>query len=155
MRWKEYHTAPLDDIVTEANRISKEGMYGMILSFSPGFTSGSFYKDIPFPTDILPYALTGFVYREATLNPHATVEEMVDLTQKRFFGKEAPQNLAADLWKLREMIRTRKGLNELTTIEEHIKEAREAAGPKTLQGLSLMARAVDDLRKHSTKTRRR
>jgi hypothetical protein len=155
MRWKEYHTAPLEDIVTEANRIGKEGMYGMILSFSPGFTSGSFYKDIPFPTDILPYALTGFVYREATWNPHVTVEEMVDLTQKRFFGKEAPQNLAADLWKLREMIRTRKALNELNAIEAHINVARESAGPKTMQGLALMERAVDDLRRHSAKKRRK
>jgi hypothetical protein len=153
MRWKEYHITSVEDMVAEANRIGKEGMYGMILSFSPGFTSGSFYKDIPFPTDILPYALTGFVFREATWNPDVTAEGMVDLTQQRFFGKDAPRHLAADLWKLREMIRTRKGLHELNSIEDHIKEARESAGPKTMQGLNLMTRAVDDLHRYSTKKR--
>lgn len=95
--------------------------------------------------------LNATVMYSACWNPDVTVEGMVDLTQKRFFGEDAPQDLAADLWKLREMIRTRKGLNELNAIEEHIKDARESAGPKTMQGLSLMTRAVDDLHKHSTK----
>ena len=65
MHWKQYYLQPVEEIINEANRIGKEGMYGMMMSFQPGYATGSFYKETPFPTDLLPYALTGFAYREA------------------------------------------------------------------------------------------
>lgn len=152
MRWKQWYNAPLTEMVADANRAGKEGWYGLVWSFEPGFATGSFYTDIiPFPTELLPYTLTSFVFRETTWDPNLSVEELQERTQRRYFGNDAPGHLAADLWKLREMIRTRKGLSELKTIEEHIREARVSAGPKTTQGLDLMARAVADLHKYGTK----
>jgi len=153
MRWQEYYKYPLDVVIAEANRIKKDGMYGMSIGFEPGFATGSFYNDIPFPMDILPYVLTGFIFREATWNPALTVEEMHVQTQKRFFGQSAPQVLDDDLWKLREIIRTRKGLDQLSTIEQHIAQAQSNASPKTAQGLTIMTRAVNDIHKYLDKKR--
>jgi hypothetical protein len=153
IRWKEYHKIPLGEFVAETNRAAKEGWYGMLTTFSPGFGSGSFYNDIPYPTEILPYAVNSFVFREATWDPTLSAEAMVDRTQKRFFGSDAPKHLAADVWKLREIIRTRKGLSDVDEIEKHIQEARANATPKTAQGLDLMTRATVDIRKHLTKKR--
>lgn len=103
----------------------------------------------------MPYALTGFVFREITWDPALTIEPMRELTQKRFFGSEAPSYLASDLWKLRELIRKRSGLNELNAIDQRIQEARVSAGPKTTAGLDLMARASGDLRKFLAQTKKR
>lgn len=146
MRWKLYSGLPYEEMIADANRVGTDGMYGMAIDFSPGYLSGSFYKDIPFPTEILPYALTGFVFRETTWNPALTVEEMHDRTQERFFGKEAPEYLSDDLWKLREIIRSKRGVNQLGEIERHIDEAKTSASPKTLEGLEIMRRAVNDIR---------
>jgi hypothetical protein len=155
MRWKQHYNVPLEDLITDANRAGKEGLYGLIWSFEPGFATGSFYKDIiPFPTDLLPYALTAFVYREATWNPELSVVEMRDRVLQRFFGREAPAALSDDLWKLREIIRTGKNVKELGAIEQRIQAARTNAGPKTMEGLELMQRAIDDIRKHREKKNR-
>src|SRR5262249_9084086 len=106
MHWNQDANTPLETIVANANRAKAEGMSGLVTGFSPGFDIGVFYKDIPIPTDALPHALTGFVYREATWNPDLTVDAMRDRTHKRFFGNEAPKVLSDDLWKLREILRT-------------------------------------------------
>jgi hypothetical protein len=148
MRWKLYCGKPYEEMIADANRVGADGMYGMAIDFSPGYSTGSFYNEIPFPTDILPYVLTGFVFREATWNPTLTVEEMRDRTQKRFFGSEAPKHLGDDLWKLREIIRTKKGVEQVGEIEQHIQEAGSNAGPKTLEGLEVMTRAVNDIHKY-------
>jgi hypothetical protein len=148
IRWKQHYNRSLELMITDANRIEKEGMYGMAWCFEPGYATGSFYKDIPFPTDILPYVLSGFVYREASWNPALTVEEMRERIQRRFFGKEAPEILGRDLWELREIIRTRKGLNKLPAIEQHMEQARANASPKTQEGLKIMGRAVKDIQQY-------
>jgi hypothetical protein len=148
MHWKQNYWKPLSDLINDAQRAKKEKCYGLITSFEPGYATGSFYTQIPFPTDLLPYALTGFVFREVTWNPSYTVADMQERTHQRFFGKESPKGLADDLWKLREIIRSKKGTNQLSAIEQRIKDARTKASPKTTQGLDLMTRAIDDIRKY-------
>jgi hypothetical protein len=155
MRWKLYCGKPYEEMIADANRVGADGMYGMAIDFSPGYSTGSFYNEIPFPTDILPYVLTGFVFREATWNPTLTVEEMRDRTQKRFFGSEAPKHLGDDLWKLREIIRTKKGVEQVGEIEQHIQKAGSNAGPKTLEGLEVMTRAVNDIYKYLPRKNRK
>jgi hypothetical protein len=148
MRWKLYCGMPYEEMIADANRVGTDGMHGMGIDFSPGFSTGSFYNDIPFPTDILPYVLTGFVFREATWDPATTVEEMRKRTQRRFFGNDAAKQLSDGLWKLREIIRTKKGVGQLNGIENDIEAARTNAGPKTEEGLDIMSRAVSDIRKY-------
>ena len=133
-----------------------------------GFSSGSFYREIPFPTHLLPYVLTHFLHREMTWEPAVTVDEALRRTQARFFGSEAPEFLGRDLWTLREMIRNSSrgvwtlaengewgfvgkcaakpgDLDSLDPITRRIEKARQGAGPKTTEGLELMAGAVADL----------
>lgn len=150
LRWKQYYNKPLEELIAEANRAQREGLYGMAIAFEPGYATGSFYKEVPFPTEILPYALTGFAFREATWEPTLTAEQMRERVQKRFFGADAPKTLGDDLWTLREIIRTRKGADQINAIEMHIKEARMNASPKTSEGLALMTRAVNDIHKYIT-----
>lgn len=157
MRWGQYYALPLEKLVEDANRVAQSAMYGLATAFEPGAASGSFYRDIPFPTDILPYALTGFVWREVTWDPMLTVQQVRERVQKRFFGQEAPSGLGGDLWSLRELIRassqsgkvTPEQRDELAVIEKRVKSAESGAGPKTLEGLSLMKRAIGDIRKHA------
>jgi hypothetical protein len=151
MHWRQYYNAPLDALIADASRANKEGLYGLITSFEPGYATGSFYNDIPFPVDLLPYALTGFVFREATWNPELTTAEMRARIQQRFFGKEAPAVLGEDLWKLREIIRTHKNVNQVAEIEKHIQAARANETPKTREGLALMTRAIADIQMYLTK----
>lgn len=146
MHWKQYYYKSIPELVTDAERAQKEKCYGLIVSFEPGYATGSFYTDIPFPTDILPYALTGFAYREVTWGNGITTDQMLELTQARFFGKDAPPGLSKDLWALRDIIRTKKGTDRLDAIEQRIKEASANASPKTTEGLKLMTRAVNDIR---------
>lgn len=153
MHWGQYYDKQLETLIADANSAGKKGLYGLIMSFEPGFGSGSFYHDIPFPTDILPYALTGFAFRELTWDPALTVLDLRQRIQKRFFGREAPPCLGEDLWQLREVIRLRRGVQqaldqELDIIEQHIKAASSGASPKTMEGLGLLVRAVNDARKH-------
>ena len=151
MHWKQYYYKSIPELVTDAQRAQKERCYGLIVSFEPGYATGSFYTDIPFPTDILPYALTGFAYREVTWGTGITTDRMLELTQARFFGKDAPPGLSKDLWALRDIIRTKKGVEQVAAIEQHIQEAQSNAGPKTQEGLKIMTRAVDDIHKYLSK----
>ena len=93
MRWEYDDLRPLEQVVRNTMRVASSGMYGYIMTFSPGFASGSFYHEIPFPTDLLPYVLTHFVYREATWQPARTIGEMKRRVQRRFFGKGGPRDL--------------------------------------------------------------
>jgi hypothetical protein len=148
MRWNLYSGMKYEELIADANRVGADGMYGLSIDFSPGYLSGSFYKDIPFPTDILPHALTGFVYREITWEPSLTVAQMKERTQQRFFGKEAPKYLGDDVWTLREIIRSKstRSTKRVNEIEERMKQATPNASPKTKEGLALMQRAIDDIR---------
>jgi hypothetical protein len=151
MHWKQYYYKSIPELVTDAQRAQKERCYGLIVSFEPGYATGSFYTDIPFPTDILPYALTGFAYREVTWGTGITGDRMLELTQARFFGKDAPPHLSKDLWALRDIIRTQKGADKLGAVEQDIQHAQLNASPKTLEGLKVMRRAADDIRKYLPK----
>jgi len=154
MRWDYLDKQPLDKIVRNTMRVASSGMFGYIATFSPGFDSGSFYHDVPFPTDLLPYVLSHFAYREATWIPVRTVEEMKARTQRRFFGKEAPATLSEDLWSLRWILRecagkqigpkNRKAVDQM---QKRVRDARANASPKTKAGLDLMQRAIDDINK--------
>jgi hypothetical protein len=76
MSWKYHEKRRLDEIVEFINRLGKEGWYGYIANWSPGFDSGSPYKDVPHPTHLLPYVLNYFIYREMTWQPELTLEQM-------------------------------------------------------------------------------
>jgi len=129
---------------------------GLITAFEPGAGTGDFYKDILYPTDIMPSVLTGFVWREMTWEPLLTREQMLDRVRQRFFGREAAAQLAEDLWLLREIIRDSAGgklspanRDKLVSIEDHAAKARPSAGPKTAEALDLVNRAIVDIRKHT------
>ncbi len=171
MGWKYHDARPAEQIITDIQRMGRESWYGAISTFSPGFNSGSFYRDIPFPTDLLPYVLTHFLHREMTWEPAKTLPEVQESVQARFFGREAPKHLGRDLWKLREMVcnvsrgawglpkerpavwqykaecgATPGDLDSLDDIARRIDQARPSASPKTSEGLDLMSRAIRDLR---------
>jgi hypothetical protein len=152
MRWEYADQRPLEQIVRNTMRVASSGMYGYIMTFSPGFSTGSFYHERPFPTDLLPYVLTHFVYHEATWLAARSVEEMKARIQRRFFGKEAPVTLSDDLWALREILRAcanRKisvqNREALNGIAKRVDQARTGASPKTQAGLDLMSRAIRDI----------
>lgn len=151
MRWEYSDIRPLEMLVDHTMRVAQSGMYGYIMTFSPGFDSGSFYHQIPFPTDLLPYVLTHFVYRETTWQP-GDVADMKARVQRRFFGKDAPASCGEDLWTLREVLResakkklSPKNRETLEGIQARIDRVRPDAGPKTRAGLELMARAIEDI----------
>jgi hypothetical protein len=157
MRWRQYYNLSLEDLIRDANRTAKEGFYGLISAFEPGAGSGSFYKDIPFPTGFLPYVLTGFVFREITWEPAMTLEDMRKRVQARFFGREAPGELGEDFWRLRDLVRifaagksTAEQIQLLAGIERRIHQARVTGNPKTIESLDLMNRAINDIRKISS-----
>lgn len=159
MRWEYIDDRPLDQMVHNTMRVASSGMYGYIMTFSPGFSSGSFYHDIPLPTDLMPYILTHFVYREATWQPVGTTDEMKARVQRRFFGKTAPASCAEDLWALREILResarrklTPGNRRSLEEIEARVSQLRRSADPKTRAGLDLMTRAIEDIRKFCKET---
>lgn len=151
MKWGQWYNQPLDNMVATANRAASAEFYGLITSFEPGFASGSFYKQIPYPTGLLPYALTGFAFRELTWEPTLSLDGLKKRAGARFFGADAPASLTEDLWELREIIRTsgRKTTREqLAKIEADIAKSAPTAGPKTREGLELMRTAVADIRTH-------
>jgi hypothetical protein len=156
LRWRQYYNQSLEDLIHDTNRAAKGGFYGLINAFEPGAGSGSFYKNIPFPTGLLPYVLTGFVFREITWEPILTLEDMHKLVQTRFFGKEASDQQGNDFWRLQDLIRvfaagkpTAENLQSLAEIEQRINQARATASPKTHESLDLMTRAINDIRKFS------
>jgi hypothetical protein len=90
--------------------------------------------------------------------------------QQRFFGNGASEQLGKDLWELREVMREASadawgpssgvwgyhGCKPLTPaadvqlqkLEEDIQKSRADASPKTSEGLDLMTRAINDIRKY-------
>ncbi len=151
MRWEYNDRTPLEQLVTNTWRAATSGMHGFIMTFSPGFSSGSFYHDIPFPTELLPYVLTHFVHRETTWQA-GSIEEIRARVQRRFFGKEAPASCGQDLWALREILResagkkiTPENRQLLNAIAGRVDQARSSASPKTRAGLALMDRAIRDI----------
>ncbi len=154
MRWRQYYALSLDDLIRDANRVAEEGLYGMISAFEPGAGTGDFYKDIPYPTDILPYLLMGFTWREMNWNPGLSRDQMLALVARRFFGQADATQLAADLWSLREIFRASASgklspanREKLSPIEERVAAARAAATPRAAETLNLMTRAIQDIRR--------
>lgn len=157
MRWAQYYNRPLGKIIDDTNRVAESGLYGCITAFEPGFATGSFHRSIPHPMHLMPYLLTGFVWREATWSPSLTVQTMRERIQQRFFGREASPSLSQDLGDLRELILAATGLNKkkirtssmtesLIRIEQQVQQARPTAGPKTNETLDLMTQAITDVR---------
>lgn len=157
MRWQQYYTRSLDQLMNDAKRVAESGMYGCITAFEPGFSTGSFHKAIPYPMHQMPYILTGFVWREATWSPMLTTQAMRERIQQRFFGREASCDLSQHLWDLRELIREASSLGKkkkrtpamteaMLRIEQSIQKAHPTAGPKTRETLDLMTQAIADIR---------
>ena len=153
LRWEYCEKKSLDQLVQNSWRAATSGFVGWIATFSPGFDSGSFYHQVPLPTDRLPYVLTHFVYREAAWSPTASVEEMKQRVGKRFFGRGAATEWVEHLWSLRELMRETAGrkirpaqLERLARIEAAIAAGHDGASPKAREGLDLMARAASDIR---------
>jgi hypothetical protein len=155
MKWKQWYAQPLEALVKEANHAAQSDFYGLITSFEPGYASGSFYQTIPFPTDLLPYVLTGFAYREMAWEPTLSLAQLRQRVHARFFGSEAEPALTDDLWALREFIRSaspkrplpKARITELARLAAAIEAASPAASPKTREGLELMRTAIRDTRK--------
>jgi len=157
LRWDYCDIRPLETLVANTWRAAGAGMGGYIATFSPGFASGSFYHDVPFPTDHLPYVLTQFVYREATWQPTPDVRDMRQRVARRFFGQNAPDELTEHLWALREILRGTSGkrikpeqMETLGMIETATRRACDNAYPKRLESLELMKRAINDIRRLCT-----
>ncbi|HKB37795.1 MAG TPA: hypothetical protein VKD72_15215, partial [Gemmataceae bacterium] len=75
--WDPFYKMSVDAVLTAARRSADEGLAGYVPAFEPGFGTGSYYFDqVPLPMNILPYCLTGFVYREATWDPSLTLDEL-------------------------------------------------------------------------------
>jgi hypothetical protein len=152
MKWKQWYNFSLDTLVAEANRAARSDFYGLITSFEPGFASGSFYKSIPFPTDLLPYVLTGFAYREMSWEPTLSLEELKQRVRRKFFGNDASPQLVEEMLSLRELMRqaaSKRQLSsarrkELTRIGNVVESTWPAANPKTRAGLELMRKAIAD-----------
>lgn len=154
MRWRQYYALPLEQLCRDADRVARSGLYGLITAFEPGAGSGSVYTTIPYPSDLFPYLLTGFVWREATWEPTGSLDRTKAKVQRRFFGREAPNSLSDDLWSLRdcslravsENTHRADVLRQLEEIEARATKARAGASPKTEHTLRLMQRCIDDLR---------
>lgn len=98
-----FYRMPVGDLLTAARRCADEGLFGYTPAFEPGFGTASYYYDqIPLPTDILPYCLTGFVYREVTWEPGLTPDELTGRIRRRYFSPDAPKRCADDMIFLRQ-----------------------------------------------------
>ena len=96
--WDQFYRQPIENIRRFAERTRSDGLYGYIPAFEPGFGTASYYGDqVPFPVDILPYCLTGFVYRETTWDPGIGTAELHDRIQRRYFSSDSPKRLGEDL----------------------------------------------------------
>lgn len=152
LRWDYSDVQPLEPLISNIWQAATSGMGGCISTFSPGFASGSFYHDVPFPTDRLPYVLTHFVHREAVWQPTPHVDQMKERVRDRFFGADAPKELTEHLWNLREILRQTSGmqineqqLKTLAHIRKAVETARDTAHPKADETLDLMSHAIDDI----------
>jgi hypothetical protein len=96
--WDPFYRMPIDDILAAARRSADEGLDGYVPAFEPGFGTASYYYDeIPLPVNLLPYCLTGFVYREATWEPGLTPAELRERIHRRYFSPEVPRRFVDDL----------------------------------------------------------
>jgi hypothetical protein len=103
IHWDPFYTNRIEHIIHWARRVADDGLYGYVPAFEPGFATASYYYDeIPMPADILPYCLTGFVYREATWDPSLTMEQVKDRIHRRYFSPDAPKRFADDMIYLRQ-----------------------------------------------------
>jgi hypothetical protein len=125
-------------------------------------------KRIPFPVDLIPYALTRFAYREFTWDPRLTWPDFRKLLLSKFFGEESdPEwvDLMLTLFELmrtgpitgsfRELVGGGAGPGEyasvlpprLAAIEARISSLEAGASPKTKKvGLPLLRQAITDMR---------
>jgi hypothetical protein len=101
--WDPFYKMPIASVLTAARRSADEGLAGYVPAFEPGFGTGSYYYDqIPLPMNILPYCLTGFVYREATWEPGLTLDDLKERIHRRYFSPNAPKRLVDDMIYLRQ-----------------------------------------------------
>jgi len=169
MHWDQYYALPLRDMGERVRRINEDKLAGYAVAFEPGFNSRSVYgKRIPFPVDLIPYALTRFAYREFTWDPQLTWPGFRKLLLSKFFGEESdPEwvDLMLTLFELmrtgpitgsfRELVGGAAGPGEyasvlpprLVAIEARIGSLEAAAGPKARKvGLPLLRQAIADMR---------
>ncbi len=154
LRWQYYDCRPLELMVNESWRAATAGHMGFIVTFSPGFHSGSFYHEIPLRTDRLPYVLTHFVSREAHFEPVETIAQTKERIGRRFFGARATPELTDRLWELRDLL-DETANKKLTPAQAKILDRIEAAlagtttvtHPKAAETLELMRQAARDIRK--------
>jgi hypothetical protein len=103
LHFDPYYKIPITHILSAGTRCAEEGLFGYAPAFEPGFATGSYYSDqIPFPTDILPFTLSGFAYREATWEPSLTLDGLKERICQRYFSPDAPKRFADDLIYLRQ-----------------------------------------------------
>jgi len=158
LKWRMYENSPLSTVVDDMNRVQREGFHGSIMTFSPGFFSGTFYQTIPFPVDSIPWALLGFVYRESTWRYQVSEVEIRRLTGQRFFGSWATEEWVDALWTVRELVREaaagaspdrkKQIAGDLKAIRHRAEAALGEAPPKARETLQGIIRVVDDMLPH-------
>jgi hypothetical protein len=98
IHWDPFYRLPPKELLVSARRSADEGLSGYMPAFEPGFATASYYgNQVPLPVNLLPYTLTGFVYREATWEPGLTLEALKDRIHKRYFSPNAPRRFAEDM----------------------------------------------------------
>jgi hypothetical protein len=103
LHFDPYYKIPIAHILSAGTRCAAEGLFGYAPAFEPGFATASYYSDqIPFPTDLLPFTLSGFAYREATWEPSLTLDGLKERICLRYFSPDAPKRFADDLIDLRQ-----------------------------------------------------
>jgi hypothetical protein len=101
--WDPFYKLPVEAVLTAARRSADEGLAGYVPAFEPGFGSGSYYFDqVPLPMNILPYCLTGLVYREATWEPALTLDQLKERIRRRYFSPDAPPRVVDDMISLQQ-----------------------------------------------------
>ena len=107
IHWDPFYTTGLDQMINMADKVAREGYCGYVPAFEPGFATADYYGHaIPYPTDVLNYAVTGFAYRELTWDPVLAGKDLKQRIHRRFFGSEAPSYMGEDLCYLRDFIVT-------------------------------------------------
>ena len=105
IHWGPFYSRSLKEMIEMTTKASREGYYGYCPAFEPGFATADFFgQEVPYPTDRLPYALTGFAYRELTWEPAEAAKGLEQRVQQRFFGSEAPEGMGKAVMELRDMV---------------------------------------------------